>query len=532
MKCIHKFLLLILIFVSIEIKAQDWQCARAGVAATFVDTAELNTYYTANTMWAVNIDSVGIYQGWKYHNGFHKFRILSITYNGPYDDICADGRGASRMGVAMSALEGENFFFNSAGDGIRISTLRQPGEPWICCRINDSTHLYATVESVGVEEVLGETDSVKYISFQAKRIAGDPVAHPLNSQLFKLSKHFGMLTLYDFYYFPDYSVDYPLFVPVHLLAGISEPGHKTGSQNITQRDIFSFAPDDEFHTFKVENKNNHFNGVETKVVSRVLDSVWNSTGDTVTYLIKWCKNYWIGYPDQPHHYSEGIDTISYAVFSNDCIGLDYFPEQAIRCYEASGALKSIHSFSQIKNATYNSRWIKYEQGPFTPVSYCADSLVGLKETYHPYASIIPVGYYYYIEGCGGPYYGGGTYDPVSHSSSSFSKSLVYFKKGSETWGTSLDTTNWEDLYAIPDTFHVRLILYPNPSNDLVTLEIPDLEKPDYRLEIFSLSGIKISEMNFTDSKFIFSISDYRQGMYFLKLYNGNLQLGQEKLIKN
>ena len=532
MKCRHKLLLLILIFVSIEIKAQDWQCARAGVAATFVDTAELNTYYTANSMWVVNIDSVGVYQGWNYHYGFHKFRILSITDTGVYDDICADGRGASRMGVAMSALEGENFFFNSAGDGIRICTLRQPGEPWICCRINDSTHLYATVESVGIEAVLGELDSVKYISFQAKRITGEPVAHPLNSQFFKLSKHFGMLTLYDFYFFPDYSVDYPLYAPVHLLAGISEPGHKTGEQNITNRDIFSFAPGDEFHTFKVENKNNHFNGTETQVLNKVLDSVWNSIGDTVTYIIKWHEIYWIGYPDQPHYFYNGIDTISYSVYSNDSIGLDYLPEQSISCHNASGILKSMHSFSQIQNSAYNSRWVKYEQSTFTPCSYCADSLVGLKEPYYPNANIMPVGYYYYIEGCGGPYYGGGTYDPVSHSSSSFSKSLVYFKKGSETWGTPLDTTNWEDPYAIPDTFHVRLILYPNPSNDLVTLEIPDLEKPDYRLEIFSLSGIKISEMNFTDSKFTFSISDYRQGMYFLKLYKGNLQLGQEKLIKN
>ena len=90
---------------------------------------------------------------------------------------------------------------------------------------------------------------------------------------------------------------------------------------------------------------------------------------------------------------------------------------------------------------------------------------------------------------------------------------------------------WKVREIIPGNKPVRFKLFPNPSNDLVTLEIPDLEKPDYRLEIFSLSGIKISEMNFTESKFTFNISDYPKGMYFLKLYKGNLQVGQQKLVK-
>jgi len=108
---------------------------------------------------------------------------------------------------------------------------------------------------------------------------------------------------------------------------------------------------------------------------------------------------------------------------------------------------------------------------------------------------------------------------------------VYFKKGAETWGTPFDTTNWILPYLIPDFRQVAISVYPNPSTGLVNIEIPEAEKADFRMEIFSLTGIKITEMKICESKFAFDITNYSNGMYFLKLYKDNLQLGQQKLIR-
>jgi len=525
MKSAVRIIIFLIIAVPISINAQDWQCLREGITATFVDTSNLNQN-TQHTAWVVHIDSVGVHQGWNYHYGFHQIRQISDTNNYPNGyESCYDAYGPSRMGVAMSALGGENFFFNSAGQGIRISTLRLPGQPWICCGLSDTSLLYATVTSMDVETILGEPDSVKYISFQAKSNAGTLLPHPMNSQVFVLSKHFGIITLYDFYSFPDYSVGYSLNIPVHLLAGIESDVSRKGDYNLNLKEVYMLAPGDIFHTVE-GGSDPHYSPPKTEAISIVIDSVWNPNHNSITYTFSRFYHYFNGQPDGVHIYAKDTVSFSYSIFSDACSGFDNFPEQTGFCYDTSGTLKSVSSFSQYRGGSYNSRRVKYKENSYKPYSFCSDTLVGLHGSYgeSSYSSE------YYIEGCGGKYYYY-SYTNSYHDTHASYYNLVYFKKGSETWGTALDTTNWIIPHAIPDTEQVRLILYPNPSNDLVTLEIPGSENPDYRLEIFSLSGIKISEMKVTESKFTFNISDYRKGMYFLRMYKENLQVGQQKLVK-
>jgi hypothetical protein len=447
-----------------------------------------------------------------YHYGFKMLKFISLTYSGEGADECYDPRGPSRMGIAMSAREGENFFFNSVGDGIRISTLRNLDQPWICCRINDSTHLDATVISMGVEPVLGVDDSVKYISFQAKRVTGELVAHSLNNKLFKLSKHFGMITLFDFYEFPNYSSSNP----VHWLTGIKAPGNLSGDQNLGGEEIYSYGPGDVFHTDLGENGSN-FSGDETKSVIRILDSLWNRNKDTVTFRMSRYNDYYQG----GWHYSYYKDTVllSYAIPSR---GIDHLPEQSIFSYDTNGILKYVSSYEQLRGSGYNSRWIKNTRYvSYKPCSFCADTLVGIQ--YSAGGSV--GGKIYYISGCGGPYY-----DYSGKTFTNFYK-LVYFKKGAETWGTPFDTTNWILPYSIPDFKQVAISVYPNPSTGLVNIEIPEAEKAEFRMEIFSLTGIKISEMKICESKFAFDISNYSKGMYFMKIFKGNLEVCQRKMIK-
>lgn len=526
MKKIYLSIAVVLICFPSFLSAQDWQCVREGVTATFVDTTSIPTFYTKHTMWVVNIDSVRIHEGWNYYYGFPQIRLISETNNYATGyEYCYDAFGPSRMGPAMSALDGENFFFNSAGDPIRISTYRSPGQPWICCRINDTTHLYATVESVNYEPVLGISDSVKYISFQAKNnITGESVAHPMNNQVFVLSKSFGMITLYDFYIFPVYSSGPSFNSPVHLLAGYHSQDGTLGEQVLMKKEIFSYAVGDIFHTLRTDDKGPHFGGSETRTVHRVLDLIWNPTGDEVTYSISRLSDKWSGYFTDAHHYSLDTAKLTYSIYSGNCVGLNTYPEQTLFCFDTAGILKSANSFVQY--AGPNSRRVKTIQNNYKPYSFCSDTLVGNFISYWEYKTVINS----YIDGCGGPFYNESYTDFYHDYYESFYK-LVYFNKGTETWGTPWDTSDWVLPYSIPDSEQVKFILYPNPAGDLVNIEIPETEISGYRLEIFSITGLKINEISITESKSAFDVSNFRSGMYFLKLYKDNIQVGQQKLVK-
>lgn len=516
--------------ISLKASAQDWQCVREGITANFADTSAITAQYPTKTLWTVNIDSVIVYQGWMYHYGFKMPRFFSKNYSEPLNiDYCYDPRGPSRMGFAMSARDGENFFFNSIFDGIRISTLRNIDQPWICCRINDSTHLDATVISMNVEPVLGVDDSVKYISFQAKRNTGELITHPLNNRLFKLSKHFGMITLFDFYEFPNYSSNYP----VHWLTGIKASGNESGDQNLTAEEIYSYGPGDVFHTY--------LGGTyapsapeERKSVVQILDTLWNAKRDTVTFRMSRYYDYCGGNGSNTHYYHKDTVQTSYALHSE---GFDHLSEQSIFSHDTNGVLKYVTSYTQFRGSNnnlvydylgsdYNLRWIKVKNRDYEPCSFCADTLVGI--LYHQGSGIY--GNNYYISGCGGPYYIYSSTD-YSHKTRTIFYKLVYFKKGDETWGTPLDTTNWKLPNLIPEFKQIDISVYPNPSTGLVIIKIPEVEKADFRLEIFSITGIKINEMKIRESKFAFDISNYSKGMYFLKLYKNNLQLGQQKLMR-
>ena len=525
MNITYRFLMLMIVLIPLQIQAQDWQCVRVGVTATFVDTSTLNQN-TQHTAWMVHIDSVRVHQGWNYYYGFHQIRKISEINNYPHGyESCFDAYGPSRMGVAMSELGGENFFFNSAGQGIRISTLRQSGQSWICCGLSDTSLLYATVASMDVKSILGEADSVKYISFQAKSNTGKLLTHPMNSQIFVLSKHFGMITLYDFYSFPNYSAGYPLYSPVHLLAGMETAGSYKGEHNLNLNEVYMIAPGDVFHTVE-GGSDPHYSPPKTETISVVIDSAWSPDHNSITFTFSRFYHYYNGQPDGKHIYGKDTITRTYSTHPDACSGFDNFPEQTGFCFDTSGTLKSVSSFIQYRGSSYNSRRVKNKTNTYMPYSFCSDTLVGMLKQYVESSFISKS----YIDGCGGMYYYYSSTNSYHDTHVTF-YNLVYFKKDSETWGKPLDTTKWIIPNSIPDTKQVRLIIYPNPSNDLVTVEIPGSENPDYRLEIFSLSGIKISEMKVAENKFTFNISDYREGMYFLKLFKVNLQVGQEKLIK-
>ncbi len=519
-------LLIVVCFVPGCLFAQDWQCIRPAVTASYVDTTDLTAQNAKNTMWIIHLDSVSQHQGWIYYYGYPTIRNINHYLNGAADIYCYNAFGPSRMGIAMSAQGGENYFFNSAGDGIRFSTFRQPNDPWICCRITDTTRLYATVIKTDMEEVMGVHDSVKYIMFQARDDAGKPVLHAMNSQIFKLSKHFGMITLYDFYTFPDVQLQNPFFEPVHILAGIDSSGTVIAQHNLTPREVYNILPGDIFHRY-YGGYDPHYLLPISEEICLIQDTIWNTTHDSVTLKIDRYYHRFNGQPDGVHLY--GRDTIfeSYCVSPNEGSGLGSYPEQTVLYNDTSGVLTAVNSFSQLRTMDYNARWVKSKGKSFNKIgSYCADTLFG--DIVGPDHDFIID---YYIAGCGGPYYEHGRTDCYHDYHSVFLK-LVYFKKGTETWGTPIDTTSWgvpEKLSA--DTLYHHLRIFPNPVTETVTAFAACDKGACLKLVVFSLAGMKVGEYPIEPGEQTLSLANYSPGMYYAILYQDGKKIGFQKIAK-
>ena len=213
----------------------------------------------------------------------------------------------------------------------------------------------------------------------------------MNNQVFKLSKRFGMLTLFDFFQFPDYNSNYP----AHMLAGIESPGYVFGEHNLSFKDIFSFVPGDVFHVCDSGWCGPHAPPPVSRKVNRILDLAWSQGMDTVTCKIEVLSDSWLGLGSDPHIYRRDTIYQTYNAYSDDYLGLDDLPEQPVFYQNSTGELRFVNFFTQSRGQSYNSHWLKSKNNSFDPVSVCSDTLIGKNISHIDYHSVT----YYYIEGC-------------------------------------------------------------------------------------------------------------------------------------
>jgi hypothetical protein len=494
--------------------SQDWQCMHDSTT-TYYENANKVTI-------AVRIDSSQVRDGYKYYYGNHVFR--SVYYDATDYDVlyCADHEGASYIGNAMSAGEGENSFFNLNGDAIRFRTNLQAGIPWICCSLSDSTRLMAMVTDLRFESVLGVMDSVKYISLQAVSNSGDSISNALNGTAIQLSKTFGILTMYDFYNFPNTSGYF-------RLSGYHSPAYDLGENNLTNLQIYTWAPGDEFHTIRSGEDYHGSFVATTRRITWVIDSTWNATHDSITYLLQYFEDEWYGVGENEHNYNKRISIAKYPVKDWSCNSPDLLPTEPILCFQDDTTLKSATFYSQFrdKNGLYGNRLIKERGDTYNANSSCTDTLVGRTISYWGGNSSTS----YYIDGLGGPYWNS-VYSDMNYWLKTW-YSLVYYKKGSETWGTPYDTTSWHHPNSIANVFgeNEKVLIYPNPAYETVTIEIPGYSGRNYRLKVSTLMGEIIDDKLLYSDNSTFSISKYSRGMYILKLFDEGRLIGQQKLIK-
>lgn len=449
-------------------------------------------------------------------SSFGAFRQDSINPAGTNDTIfisyrairevsdtgCLDTTSGSVLGRKIyKTASGWFYFFNRDGDTVKINSQASLSQTWKFCILPAHAYILATVTSIITDTILGTTDNVKVITLQAKDESGNNINHLLNQKFIKLSQHHGLSRMLDVYWIPNDTNFY-------TLAGKSTP--PMGLQNLTWQEIYNFNVGDEFH----------YSGEGTASGWKTINKILTHTdvgNDSVVYTIEQCQQNFSGiYP----YYSTTHDTITQ--------GYGYHPASGSWITRMPGEFAPInYRYADeywFEEHSFPGRRLKgfAEGGFFSDIIYYGNPCWMINNGYE----LIFISWTY-AEGLGVTSRHYQYLDPpyAEH----MDEYLVYYKKGSETWGTPIapDCTvllGNEQNKISPEAYSIEVV--PNPVVDKAQIILHGLSVPDYhRYVLYNSSGIMINQGNIYNSTFIIDRQGLPSGLYIL------LILGDDGMIK-
>jgi len=447
-----------------------------------------------NIVKALNIDSV-------------HFQTDSILY--PMKNIAENGfgcfnfNGPSWIGDKIHIKgNGDNIFFNRDNDSIIIKTHATLNDSWICYKVQGTSYIQASVASVSYENVLGINDSVKTIVFQKYDSCNVAVNHPINSLQIKISQNYGFEKTLNFYFFPDLQTNSWLneSLSEFSLIGIDNP--MAGVQNLTWHKVFDFDVNDEFHT---EYDFSHMlpppsqsSNIKTtrKVITKLVSA------DTIIYTFE-RKQLSIQTNQNGTTSSTLWDTITSKIFPNQIF--DNLPNKPLTVNFESFALQMCNGpvVSKIEPSIYQRFWNNTTDS-------CMNEIIA--------DGCFPA--YEYFEGLGGPFFS------CSYFSTDESNTLVYYKKGSATWGNPL-------FIPVAFTEHKKeesdFEIFPTIVAEAFTVNTSDINTP-YMLSILDVCGRVITEYQVFTNHRVFNNDLRLKGLYFYKINAKNDNKKNGKII--
>lgn len=400
---------------------------------------------------------------------------------------------------------GIEYYFNQAGDTITLNTQLTAGANFTLYRFANGDYIQATLLQTAQQTFLTLTDSVKTYALQTYNSTSNPVSHIFNGKEILLSKSFGFVKTYSFKDFPNDTTQL-------IIAGMDNPA--VGVQNLKYTDVFDFDVGDEYHYhyFFPSSLPEYYVGWR---IRNVIDKTFSANNDTVTYLLTECLKV-------EHHNFANINTS----FSYDTVQYKYLTGNG------SSVVSPINNFTyqlfdtttvtQMWNPTsgyctfnyagdYNNRTTKTVQTYFyfDTTQNCYNTMIG--------TGVFPIlvyakalGQVFYSDNtCAGGIWGNGCYD-----------SLVYFKKGLETWGTSLGTcTTLLSINAAQNKGSITVS--PNPAEDVIEINSHDTFINDHFTIADALGKVVMSDLLTHGSIHKINISSLVQGVYVINIKSGS-----------
>jgi len=488
-------LLLLCLLLSVALSAQDYQqICRPGITFFQGTDGYFKAFRRDSVATAGNNDTL-----------FFSYRtIRDSTGFGAF--VCRDTTSGGALGLKiLKQHDGWFRFFNRTHDTLSINTQATVNESWRFCPLGGGNYLRATVTAILTDSVINTTDPVKVITLQAKNSAGGDIAGIFNGKTIRLSQHYGLTRFFDVYRTPADTTELTLIgstVPV------------MGVQPFGWQEVYDFEVGDEFHYLK-RDIYNFSAGVECKIIKTVIGKTQFGS-DSVRYTFARCSKSW--YPMPPPNTSTLQDTVSethnFLALAEDP-SLQMLPDEFLPA--AFPQVLSVPAASRIRGP-FNNRQVQvcnsgayvYSGGCYTdpfesfgPENKFAPGL-GLTNSFWSMADL-------YVE---------------SHV-----YNLVWFRKGTETWGTPV-AANCDALLTGTDEISPAqgMVVYPNPATSEIRVIIPPAFKPG-KYTLTDLSGRIMTTGKIMGNSFAVHRNNLLSGIYLLTVTDaGGRIIGRSNVV--
>ena len=491
------FVSLLTVLSSLKLFAQNYSTVNFGNPATFrselnnnqISLHQSNDYYTWSPLKITRIQSIITFPSEIHYYTFYTWRDTASV-----DTNCGFWDGPSWMGnEIVESNSGFTYLFNEAGDTIQLNQNANVGQSWVLYRFSNGAEIRATVNAVSMMTVASLTDSVKEILLEVFDNLGQPnPSHPANNLILRLSQNNGWFRTISVREFPS------IVLPLVRIDPIQLPESK---------DIYDFEIGDEFeYTGQCIN----LSGSSPPGYSYVrIDDKWmNATQDTVFYkrFVVTLGLQFVPTPtphlDSTFTYSE--DTVSY--FYSHAPLYTTVPEENNTPLHQSYQ-NSVNCYLMDQDSTlYNNRLFFRE----------TDGYFDLYNSPLPcvrFNHFEPLEYnWYYSIGLG---LVATRFNTMSQAGNDCEQHLIWFHKGTETWGNYVPLTSGIN----ETTSSISFDILPNPAGALVRVNFPN-QLPE-KLSLYSGEGKLINTWNVKSKTVSLDLSDLSAGIYILSVEGKN-----------
>lgn len=423
---------------------------------------------------------------------------------------CEISNNYSWFGKKMKVIHDTCALFYDVSDfPFVLFTNTTIGKSWLAFA-NKNTRYTLTHTKTEVMNILGEPDSVKTFTIIAKDTTGKVIKdYHYSSFPIQLSKRFGLVKTVNFFSFGDDDPNTFEFVPrMFELKGNSTIS--TGIKNITMDDVFDMNIGDILHQLEFNTSliaipmNPIFTADTNKIILQVIDRTTSVDSFFFTFAR---RNAFTSLKNKISSSSLTIDTITKAYsrvafrFLNNEPGL---PEDSVSFYGPQSVFIGYNSHLEYKK-TFHHYYLRKQND--TCLHFIIDATSPT---------------FTFIKGAG-PYneYGAGnSWDWSSHGTR-----LVYYKKGTQTWGKP-----WPENVGIRETpmNEMKTRLYPNPFKNMLTL-MNDNNYP-LTLKLYSIKGELLIQQTIPPGETIVNTENLALGLYFYSIL-GDGTIVNQKLVK-
>lgn len=404
--------------------------------------------------------------------------------------------------------DGYNCFINRENDTVKINTLAQLNESWIAYQTSDAFVVMAKVINYDTMTFLGQTDSVKTISFCAYNQEMDSISHKVNDMTIILSKNFGLIETLNFSLFTE-NISIPANfarLQSYKLIGLSNP--EIGIVNLTWKDIYNFDVGDEIHIADEKSYSNdsHYRSVKQSVKYIYLDK--KEYSDSIIYIVDYEM-------EEQKTTVQGNTPIYENNYTHDTIQMLHKMDSILGKLSGEIVYTGI-GFSDVRiEIGKRNKKILYSHAEIE------ENRWGENDSCWSYVIKdgcfgIPV----YYQGLGGPYHNCSYFMDYSF------REFRYYKKGNETWGTPITITPIMEYN--PNN---SILVYPNPASDYIFVQ-KENNISSVLMELFDLQGKLLIRKPIQSNNERIDIAHLGSGVYFYRLTASNKQTQTGKIIKH